>query len=151
MSSKAVATLLPAIGRAETTNPQGSTDDPAPPRYRETIEVVGATPIHGFGIQHNEIPSNVQVATAADLARTPRIHVGEQVASSFGNVHVNEAQDNPFGLLGEADRCLEKFDDARFSSPAAPRVSWVGVEFLDSLNAVRRSASRDPEVSGRGA
>jgi hypothetical protein len=71
-----IVVLMPAISRAQPTPPQKQTDQPAPPQFKETIEVVGATPIHGLGIQRNKIPNNVQAATAADLARTPGVDTG---------------------------------------------------------------------------
>lgn len=51
-----IATLVPSIGRAQATTPQNQADQPPPPQFKETIEVVGATPIHGLGIQRNKIP-----------------------------------------------------------------------------------------------
>jgi outer membrane receptor protein involved in Fe transport len=67
-----------------------------PPTFEETIEVVGATPIHGLGIDRNKIPANVQTATADALERTGAISVGEQVLLTMPSVHVNEATTNPF-------------------------------------------------------
>jgi outer membrane receptor protein involved in Fe transport len=67
-----------------------------PPTFEETIEVVGATPIHGLGIDRNKIPANVQTATAEVLERTGAISVGEQMLLTMPSVHVNEATTNPF-------------------------------------------------------
>jgi hypothetical protein len=69
---------------------------PQPPPYTETIDVVGATPIHGLGIARSKVPGHVQVAGASDLARAPGLHVGEQMTTAFASVHVNDAQSNPF-------------------------------------------------------
>jgi iron complex outermembrane receptor protein len=107
-----------------------------PPHYSEVIEVVGATPIHGFGIQRNKVPSNIQAATAADLARTPGIHFGEQMAAAFTSVHVNEAQANPFQpdihfrgfaaspLLGLPQGVAVYQDGVRLNEPFGDTVNW---------------------------
>jgi outer membrane cobalamin receptor len=77
---------------------QTSPSDQAEPKpeYREHVDVVGATPVHGLGIDRSKVPSSVQVATDADLARSPGIHFGDQLATVFGSVHVNEVQESPF-------------------------------------------------------
>jgi outer membrane receptor protein involved in Fe transport len=75
---------------------QPSQPQQPPPTFEESIEVVGATPIHGLGIDRNKIPANVQTATADALERTGAISVGEQVLLTMPSVHVNEATTNPF-------------------------------------------------------
>jgi outer membrane receptor protein involved in Fe transport len=98
--------------------------------------VVGATPIHGLGIQRNRIPANIQTATAADLARTAGIHVGEQLTAAFASVHVNEAQTNPFQpdiqfrgfaaspLLGLPQGIAVYQDGVRMNEPFGDTVNW---------------------------
>jgi outer membrane cobalamin receptor len=117
-----------------TTSP--ANQDPPPAQFKEAIEVVAATPIHGIGIQRDKIPSNVQVATSNDLARTGGVHVGEQLTSAFGSVHVNEAQNNPFQpdiqfrgftsspLLGLPQGLAIYQDGVRMNEPFGDTVNW---------------------------
>ena len=44
------------IAQAQTPAPQQPPPQP-PPTFEDLIEVVGATPIHGLGIDRNKIPS----------------------------------------------------------------------------------------------
>jgi outer membrane receptor protein involved in Fe transport len=75
---------------------QSSQPQPPPPKFEETIEVIGATPIHGLGIDRNKMPNNVQAVTADALERTGAVSVGEQMLFTLPSVHVNEATTNPF-------------------------------------------------------
>lgn len=125
-----------AIAAAQSAGQQNQAEQPAPPQYKETIEVVGATPIHGMGIPRNKVPSNIQAATAADLARTPGLHFGEQLTAAFASVHVNEAQTNPFQpdiqfrgfaaspLLGLPQGVAVYQDGVRLNEPFGDTVNW---------------------------
>jgi outer membrane cobalamin receptor len=126
---------LPPCAQAQGTASQ-PTQDPPPPQFKETIEVVAATPIHGIGVQRDKIPSNVQVATSGDLGRTGGVHAGEQLAAGFGSVHVNEAQNNPFQpdiqfrgftaspLLGLPQGLAVYQDGVRMNEPFGDTVNW---------------------------
>jgi hypothetical protein len=130
-----IVTFLPSISHAQAIAPQSPPDQPTPPQYKETIEVVGATPIHGLGIRRSKIPNNVQSATAADL--TPGIHFGDQLTAGFANVHVNEAQNNPFQpdiqfrgfaaspLLGLPQGVAIYQDGVRMNEPFGDPVNWT--------------------------
>lgn len=131
-----VATLailtIPLSVFSQTATPQ----NPPPPQFDEAIEVVGATPIHGLGIQRNKIPGNVQTATGGDLARTGGIHVGEQLTNGLASVHVNDAQNNPFQgdiqfrgfvaspLLGLPQGLAVYQDGVRINEPFGDSVNW---------------------------
>lgn len=67
-----------------------------PLRFGQNVDVVATTPLHGSGIDRNKVPSNVQTATSADLARLPGGGLNDLLATTFSSVHVNEAQSNPF-------------------------------------------------------
>ena len=122
---------------AQTTAPSNQPDqEPPPPQFRETIEVVGATPIHGLGIDRNKIPNNVQAVNAADLARTGAIHFGEQLTTAFASVVVNETQTNPFQpdiqfrgfaaspLLGLPQGLAVYQDGVRLNEPFGDTLNW---------------------------
>jgi outer membrane receptor protein involved in Fe transport len=92
-----VSSAAAAVLSAQTPAPkQPSQPQQPPPTFEESIEVVGATPIHGLGIDRNKIPNNVQTATADALERTGAISVGDQLLLTMPSVHVNEATTNPF-------------------------------------------------------
>lgn len=133
-----LATMLlqSGVAAAQTGQQSQGGSQPAPPEYKETIEVVGATPIHGLGIQRDKVPSNIQLATAADLARTPAFHFGDQLSAAFASVHVNEAQTNPFQpdiqfrgftaspLLGLPQGVAIYQDGVRLNEPFGDTVNW---------------------------
>lgn len=105
-------------------------------RYRESVEVVGVTPIHGLGVPIAKVPSNVQVATAADLSRRAGAQVTDVLTGSFASVHVNEAQTNPFQpdiqfrgfaaspLLGLSQGIAVYQDGVRINEPFGDTVNW---------------------------
>lgn len=107
-----------------------------PPQFEETVEVVGATPIHGLGIDRNKIPSNIQTATAAELERTGANFVGEQLMLGVPGVLVNEATANPFQpdlqfrgfvgspLLGLPQGIAVYQNGVRLNEPFGDTVNW---------------------------
>ncbi|HET9358329.1 MAG TPA: Plug domain-containing protein, partial [Vicinamibacterales bacterium] len=97
LCSTFVSVAAAVVVSAQTPAPnQPSQSQQPPPTFEESIEVVGATPIHGLGIDRNKIPANVQTATADALERTGAVAVGEQMLLTLPSVHVNEATTNPF-------------------------------------------------------
>ena len=119
-----------------------------PPTFEETIEVVGATPIHGLGIDRNKIPANVQTATADVLERTGAISVGEQMLLTMPSVHVNEATTNPFQpdlnfrgfagspLLGLPQGLAVYQNGVRLNEPFGDTMNWdlVPTSAIASIN-----------------
>lgn len=119
-----------------------------PPTFQESIEVVGATPIHGLGIDRNKIPSNVQTATADVLTRTGAISVGEQLNVAMPSVHVNEATTNPFQpdlqfrgfvgspLLGLPQGLAVYQNGVRLNEPFGDTMNWdlVPTNAIASIN-----------------
>lgn len=135
----AILTLLrcqTATAQATTGQQATPVQEPTPPKYREMIEVVGATPIHGLGMDRSKIPSNVQAVTTADLARTPGVHFGDQLTAGFASVHMNDAQANPFQpdiqfkgfaaspLLGLPQGIAVYQDGVRLNEPFGDTVNW---------------------------
>ncbi|MQA29288.1 MAG: TonB-dependent receptor [Luteitalea sp.] len=86
----------PVLAQAPPPTEDPASQQQASPTYEETVEVVGATPIHGVGVDRDKIPSNVQTATADALKRTGGSSIGEQMNLGMPSVHVNEATTNPF-------------------------------------------------------
>ncbi len=131
-----LAPLLTQLGSPAHTATAQEQPPTTSPTYKEAIEVVGVTPIHGLGVPKNKVPGNIQTATDADLARLPGIHVGEALASGFASVHLNEAQANPFQpdlqvrgfaaspLLGLPQGIAVYQDGVRVNEPFGDTVNW---------------------------
>ena len=127
--------------------PAGTGQEP-PPGFEETIEVVGATPIHGLGIDRDKIPSNIQTVTAAALARTGGVALAEQMNLAVPSVHVNEATTNPFQpdlqfrgfvgspLLGLPQGLAVYQNGVRLNEPFGDTVNWdlVPANAVASIN-----------------
>jgi iron complex outermembrane receptor protein len=131
------ATLLPCgVAAAQTAGQQSEADQSTLPQYKDTIEVVGATPIHGLGIDRNKIPSNIQTVTADTLERTGGSSIGEQMNLEVPGVHVNEATTNPFQpdlqfrgfvgspLLGLPQGLAVYQNGVRLNEPFGDTVNW---------------------------
>ena len=123
-----------AAAQAPATTPSGQA--PTPPKVEETVEVVGATPLPGLGIDRNKIPSNVQTVTAETLERTGGISLGEQMMLGVSSVHLNEATTNPFQpdlqfrgfaaspLLGLPQGLAVYQNGVRLNEPFGDTVNW---------------------------
>jgi outer membrane cobalamin receptor len=132
----AIVGVLPGWAAAQSSTQPAQDDQQTVPQFKESIEVVGATPIHGLGIDRNKVPGNIQVATSADLTRTSGLHAGEQLGSAFGSVHTNETQTNPFQpdiqfrgfaaspLLGLPQGIAVYQDGVRLNEPFGDTVNW---------------------------
>jgi outer membrane receptor protein involved in Fe transport len=118
------------------------------PTFEETIEVIGATPIHGLGIDRDKMPNNVQTATAEALERTGAISVGGQMLLAMPSVHVNEATTNPFQpdlnfrgfvgspLLGLPQGLAVYQNGVRLNEPFGDTMNWdlVPANAIASIN-----------------
>lgn len=144
-----VSAAAVAISSAQTPAPsQSQQPQQSPPTFEETIQVIGATPIHGLGIDRNKIPANVQTATADVLDRTGAISIGEQVLLTMPSVHVNEATTNPFQpdlqfrgfvaspLLGLPQGLAVYQNGVRLNEPFGDTVNWdlVPTNAIASVN-----------------
>ena len=135
-AASTVFLLCTTVSSASAQTPNTPPDPQPAPTYKESVRVVGATPIHGLGIDRDKVPSNLQTATADDLSRTPGIHVGEQLTASFASVHVNETQSNAFQpdiqfrgfsaspLLGLSQGVAVYQDGVRLNEPFGDTVHW---------------------------
>lgn len=100
------------------------------------VEVIGTTPLPGVGLPLEQVPGNVQSATAADMDRTNAIDLTEFLNRQFGSVHLNEVQGNPFQpdvnyrgftaspLLGTPQGLSLYMDGVRLNQPFGDVVSW---------------------------
>jgi len=60
------------------------------------IEVIGTTPLHGVGLPVDQIASNIQSATAAEIEKSQSLDITDFLNKTFGSVSINSAQNNPF-------------------------------------------------------
>ncbi len=60
------------------------------------IEVIGITPLPGFGVPAAQVPANVQAVTGADIMRQHPLNLPEFMSQRLPGVNVNENQSNPF-------------------------------------------------------
>lgn len=61
----------------------------------DEIEVIGVTPLRGKGLDRQNIPANIQSATADELARRHALDLSQYMNSKFAGISINEAQSNP--------------------------------------------------------
>jgi outer membrane receptor protein involved in Fe transport len=100
------------------------------------IDVVGQTPIPGTDIPIDQVPGNVQTASARDLEQLDALSLDDLLNKSFGSVHINENQGNPFQpdlnfrgytaspLLGTPEGISVYMDGVRQNQPLGDVVGW---------------------------
>src|SRR6185503_913572 len=60
------------------------------------IEVIGITPLPGFGVPAAQVPANVQAVTGAEIMRQHPLNLPEFMSQRLPGVNVNENQGNPY-------------------------------------------------------
>jgi iron complex outermembrane receptor protein len=121
---------------AGVTRAAAQTTPPAPPRFEDTVRVVGATPMPGLGVDREKMPGHVQTAGADALSRTGGVHPAEQITATFASVQANDATTNPFQpdlqfrgfvaspLLGLPQGLAVYQDGVRLNEPFGDTVNW---------------------------
>ncbi|MFL6579362.1 MAG: TonB-dependent receptor, partial [Burkholderiales bacterium] len=111
-------------------------DNPAAELEAPTVEVVGTTPIQGIGVPVNQVPSNVQTTTGADIQRQRTLDLTEYMENNLGSVTLNQGQNNPFQpdvqfrgltaspLLGTPQGLSVFVDGVRVNEPFGDVVNW---------------------------
>lgn len=101
-----------------------------------SVEVIGVTPLPGFGVPANEIPSNVQAVTGAEISRQHSINLPDFMNERLPGVSINENQSNPFQpdvtyrgfsaspLLGTPQGLSVYQDGVRINEPFGDTVNW---------------------------
>ena len=112
--------------------PQHALAQEAMPR----VEIVGTAPLPAIGQASAELAAPVQRLSAADVAASGALELGELLNRRLGSVHVNEMQGNPFQmdvsyrgytaspLLGSAQGISVYLDGVRMNQPFGDVVSW---------------------------
>lgn len=100
------------------------------------VEVVNVSPLPGLGIPKDQVPANVQTATAADIERRRVLDLADYMNRSLGSVSINAMQGNPFQpdinyrgfsaspLLGTPQGLSVYLDGVRLNQPFGDVVSW---------------------------
>jgi outer membrane receptor protein involved in Fe transport len=100
------------------------------------VIVIGITPLESFGLPLNEIPSNVQTASGADLQRQQSLDMVDYLNNNFSGVAVSESDGNPFQidvyyhgftaspLLGTPEGLSVYVDGVRVNESFGDTVNW---------------------------
>ncbi|MEJ8850699.1 TonB-dependent receptor [Variovorax rhizosphaerae] len=110
--------------------------DASAPRELPTVTVVSPTPLPGLDVPRDQVPSNVQTGTGADMERLHSPDLSNYLSRAVGGVTVNETQGNPFQpdvnyrgftaspLLGTPQGLSVYMDGVRLNQPFGDVVSW---------------------------
>ena len=102
----------------------------------QQVLVIGNTPLEGFGLPLNQIPSNVQTATGADLQRQQSLDVVDYLNNNFSGISLSESDGNPFQidvyyhgftaspLLGTPEGLSVYVDGVRVNESFGDTVNW---------------------------
>jgi outer membrane receptor protein involved in Fe transport len=122
-------------GLSATADTTGLGAEAAQPQLPQVI-VIGNTPLAGFGLPLNQIPTNVQTATGADLQRQQSLDVVDYLNNNFSGVTVSESDGNPFQidvyyhgftaspLLGTPEGLSVYVDGVRVNESFGDTVNW---------------------------
>jgi outer membrane receptor protein involved in Fe transport len=100
------------------------------------VEIVGTTPLPGFGVARERIPANVQTLAADAVNGQDGATLPDALNRRLGSVFVNEIQGNPFQpdvnyrgftaspLLGTPQGLSVYMDGVRMNQPFGDVVSW---------------------------
>jgi outer membrane receptor for monomeric catechols len=115
--------------------------DPANPDTSGTTQlpqiiVIGNTPLEGFGVPLNQIPSNVQTADSKDMQRQVSLDALDYLNNNFSGISVSESDGNPFQidvyyhgftaspLLGTPEGLSVYVDGVRVNESFGDTVNW---------------------------
>lgn len=129
---------------------QNAAQNPAEQLETPSVEVIGVTPLPGFGVPASEIPSNVQAVTGAEISRQRSINLPEFMNERLPGVNVNDNQSNPFQpdisyrgftaspLLGTPQGLSVYQDGVRVNEPFGDTVNWdlIPTSAISTINLV---------------
>lgn len=114
------------------------------------IEVISTTPLPGIGTTLDQVPANVQGASAEDIATQHTLDVADYINSNLGSVTINEGQSNPYmsdvffrgfaaSPLAGAPQGLSVYQDGvRINEPFGDTVNWglIPPTAISSINLI---------------
>ena len=107
-----------------------------PSNTLKEVRVINLTPLPSLGQTIDEVPTNVQSATAKDIEQSQAINLADFLNKNFGSVHVNDNSGNPFQvdinyrgytaspLLGTPQGLSVYMDGVRMNQPFGDAISW---------------------------
>jgi iron complex outermembrane recepter protein len=133
-----------AVLAAAFSPPATATDSDAPgptagaptAQQLQTVVVIGTTPLEGFGLPANQVPTNVQIATSQDMQRQQTLNVTDYMNNNFTGVNISESADNPFQsdinyhgftaspLLGTPQGLSIYLDGVRVNESFGDTINW---------------------------
>ncbi|HVR61524.1 MAG TPA: TonB-dependent receptor [Polyangia bacterium] len=118
---------------------------PAAPEPVYESVVTATTPLHGSGLNKEQVPANVQVIRAGDVAELRSVDLSSYLGEAGLSVHINDVQNNPLQpdlqyrgflaspLLGASQGLSMYFDGVRLNEPFGDTINWD----LLPINAIR--------------
>ncbi len=115
---------------------QTATPTPPPVTELPPVEVVGASPLIGSGVDRNTVPAETQVLDSADLRREGTPNLINSLNQQVGGVTLSSASGNPFqptllyhgfaasGLQGTPQGLAVYVNGVRFNQPFGDTVDW---------------------------
>ncbi len=116
--------------------PGNATGNAAAARELPEVLVIGNTPLPGFGLPLNQVPTNVQTADSEDLRRSQANDVADYLNRSFTGINASESANNPFQidvlyhgftaspLLGTPEGLSVYVDGVRVNESFGDTVNW---------------------------
>ncbi len=125
-------------------------ENPAEQLETPAVEVIGITPLPGFGVPAAQVPANVQAVTGAEIMRQHPVNLPEFMSQRLSGVNVNENQGNPFQpdvtyrgfsaspLLGTPQGISVYQDGVRINEPFGDTVNWdlIPTSAISTINLV---------------
>ena len=125
-------------------------ENPAEQLETPAVEVIGVTPLPGFGVPAAQVPANVQAVTGADIMRQHPLNLSEFMSQRLSGVNVNENQSNPFQpdisyrgfaaspLLGTPQGISVYQDGVRINEPFGDTVNWdsIPIAAISTINLI---------------
>ncbi|HJY51962.1 MAG TPA: Plug domain-containing protein, partial [Stellaceae bacterium] len=108
----------------------------APPLSLPTVEVVGATPLLGSGVDRDKVPAETQVLTNRDISRNGYPQMLPALEENVPGVALDNAAGNPFQpnllyhgflaspLQGNSQGLAVYLNGVRFNQPFGDTVNW---------------------------
>jgi iron complex outermembrane recepter protein len=132
----AAPALVPALLSPAAAQDYSTGSPAAAPITLPTIEVVGATPLLGSGVDRNKVPAQTQVLTAPDITRDGNANALRALNEQVPGVSLDAAAGNPFQpslfyhgfqaspLQGNPQGLAVYLNGARFNQAFGDTVNW---------------------------
>jgi len=139
MRNRDLASLILSLAGFALARGAACAENPAEQLETPAVEVIGVTPLPGFGVPAAQVPANVQAVTGAEIVRQHPLNLSEFMSQRLSGVNVNENQSNPFQpdltyrgfaaspLLGTPQGISVYQDGVRINEPFGDTVNWDSI------------------------